>query len=236
MKAAAVCAALAVLAAGCSSAGQSSAAADPRVLVVSEAAGFRHDSIPAAVAFFRSLDGFDVEHLDGGFRELTVKRLRSADAVVFANTSGDPAFSASQRTALLGWVRRGGAVVATHSATDAFLNTWPAYGDLLGARFDRHGPIEPRTVVVEDRRHPATKGLGASFALTEEFYAFRESPRRRAHVLLRLDGRPDRPLAWTRREGRGRVFYSALGHRIEVWRNAQHRRLLRQALAYATRR
>ena len=220
----------------------SAASAQRQVLLVSEARGFVHDSIPAAVAVFEDLGRrstrYDVVHLRDGTRALTPARLRRADGVIFANTSGELPFSAAQRSALLSFVRRGGGVVATHSAADAFLGTWPAYGRLLGARFERHDRPRTQRVVIEDRRHPATRGLGGSLRIFEEFYEFQPGPdpRRVAHVLARLDtgaNGADRPLVWCRREGRGRVFYDALGHFRATWRDRRHRRLVAGGVAWS---
>jgi type 1 glutamine amidotransferase len=74
-----------------------------------------------------------------------------------------------------------------------------------------------------------TRGLPASFAHTDEYYRFVSAPR--AHVLLRL-GAGGPPLAWVRHEGRGRVFYSALGHPIGAWADPQVRRLVAQGVRW----
>jgi uncharacterized protein len=212
-----------------------------RVLVVSEARGFVHDSIPAAVGFFLELGRrsprYDVVHLRGGAAKLTRARLRRADGLVFANTTGE--LPLPDRGALLRFVRSGGALVGTHSATDTF-HSWPGWGRLLGAVFQRHGTPARGRVVVQDRRHSATRRLPASFRLREEFYEFTSSPRRGSRVLLRLDPasiddelRPAVPLAWSRRSGRGRVFYNALGHFPATWSDARHRRLVADGLSWA---
>lgn len=219
------------------------AAADARqrrVLVVSEARAFVHDSIPDAVSFFRGLGRrsrrFDVVALRGA-AGLTRARLRRADAVVFANTSGE--LPLPDRNALLRFVRTGGGLVGTHSASDTF-HSWPAWGRLLGGGLQRHGvPAEGR-LVVEDRRHPASSRLPRAFRLTEEFYEFASPPRRRARVLVSLDPssvddelRRDIPLVWSRREGKGRVFYNALGHFPATWRDRRQRLVTAAGLRWA---
>src|SRR4051794_41639509 len=89
----------------------------PTVLVVSETAGFHHDSIPAQQRFLRSLRGLRVVVLDR-VAQLTAVRLRTARAVVFASTSGSPRFNATGRRALLRFVRGGGGVLGTPPAAD----------------------------------------------------------------------------------------------------------------------
>jgi type 1 glutamine amidotransferase len=206
------------------------AALPPTVLVVSETAGFHHDSIPAQQRFLRSLGGLRVVVLDR-VAQLTAARLRRARAVVFASTSGEPRLSTTGRRALLRFVRDGGGFVGTHAASDTFAR-WPDYVRLLGTRFDHHGPVERRRVVVADRRHSVTRGLPAAFDATDEYYRFVSRPR--AHVLLTL-GAGGPPLAWVREEGRGRVFYSALGHPVAAWSDPHVRRLVSQGVRWVAR-
>src|SRR3954463_11876539 len=140
----------------------------PTVLVVSETAGFHHDSIPAQQEFLRSLRGLRVVVLDR-VAQLTPARLRRAGAIVFASTSGSPRFSATGRRALLRFVRDGGGFVGLHSASDTFAD-WPGYVRLIGASFLRHDPLGPGRVVVSDRRHPVMRGVPGSFATVDELY------------------------------------------------------------------
>src|SRR3954467_1661405 len=126
----------------------------PTVLVVSETAGFHHDSIPAQQEFLRSVRGLRVVVLDR-VAQLTPARLRGAGAVVFASTSGSPRFSATGRRALLRFVRGGGGVVGIPSASDTFAD-WPGYVRLVGASFAGHAPLGPGRVDVIDRRSPIT--------------------------------------------------------------------------------
>jgi type 1 glutamine amidotransferase len=215
-------------------------AAERRVLLVTEARGFVHDSIPAARAFFVRLGErsprYDFVPLAGA-AELTPRRLRRAAGVVFANTSGE--LPLPSRRALTRFVRRGGAFVGTHSASDT-LHSWPGYERLLGAEFERHGAIEPGRLLVSRRPHRITRGLPASFELTEEFYEFTAPLPANTRVLVRLDAGsvPDElgtrlPLVWARRYGEGRVFYNALGHRPETWRARPFRRLVARGLKWA---
>jgi type 1 glutamine amidotransferase len=228
--------AIAVLAAA-----PSAQAAQKRVLLVNEARGFVHDSIGAATAYFARLGErsprYHVVPLPGGAAELTAGRLRRADAVVFVNTSGE--LPVPDRAALLRFVRRGGAFVGTHSASDT-LHSWPGYERLLGGEFSRHGAVQEGRLVVARRPHRITRGLPRSFRLTDEFYEFAAPVRPPARVLVRLDpasvpdeAGSDLPLVWARPYGHGRVFYDALGHPPESWENGLHRRLLKRGVAWA---
>jgi type 1 glutamine amidotransferase len=219
-------------------------AAEQRVLLVNEARGFVHESIPAATAFFRGLGerstGYDVIPLSGGAAQLTARRLRRADAVVFANTSGE--LPLPDRPALRAFVRRGGAFIGTHSASDT-LHSWPAFEGLLGGEFARHGAVQEGRLIVARRPHPITRGLPPSFTLTDEFYEFAAPVPSDARILVRLDPEsvPDEagqdvPLVWARRYGQGRVFYDALGHPPATWEHRLHRRMLARGVAWALRR
>lgn len=215
-------------------------AAEQRVLLVTEARAFVHDSIPAATAFFNRLgersSRYDVVPLRGA-AGLTRRRLDRADAVVFANTSGE--LPLPSRPALRRFVLSGGAFVGTHSASDT-LHSWPGYARLMGGEFARHGAVEPGRLVIARRRHRITRGLPRAFEVTDEFYEFAAPPLARTRVLVRLDpdSVPDEtgesvPLVWMRRYGEGRVFYNALGHRQETWRDPNFRRLTARGLAWA---
>lgn len=231
---------MALLAAAAASA-PSAAAAQQRVLLVTEARGFVHDSIPAAEAFFvelgRRSTRYDVIALRRGAAGLTPRRLSRADAVVFANTSGE--LPLPDRPALRRFVRRGGAFVGTHSASDT-LHGWPVFERLLGGEFSRHGAVQPGRLVVARRPHPVTRRLPRSFTLIDEFYEFRAPLPAGSRVLVRLDPEsvPDEvgrelPLVWARRYGKGRVFYSALGHPQATWQDRLHHRILARGVAWA---
>lgn len=216
-----------------------------RVLMVTATAGFHHDSIATAQPVMRRLGDEtglfriallpDVSDLD----QLNAATLAGQDVVFFANTSGELPFDGEQKQALLDFVAAGGGFVATHSATDTFYN-WPDYERLVGARFKEHPWTQRASVVVEDQTHPSTTGLGDSFALLDEFYLFRTSPRDQAHILLRLDagtaGDVDAPLAWCGAYGAGRTYYNALGHFDSTWLDERFQRQIIGALAWAGRR
>lgn len=212
-----------------------SGAPQPRALVVTETAGFRHPSIPVAGAALRRLGDrsadFDVVTLASS-RSLTATALRRARAVVFLSTTGELRMGARGLRRLLRWIRGGGAFVGLHAASNAFARS-PAFARMLGARFRAHPFAGRGRVLVTDRAHPATLRLPAAFEIDDEFYVFRTSPRRRAHVLARRDAPADEPLVWWRREGRGRVFYSALGHPDAAWRDPTHLRLVEDGLRWA---
>ncbi|MDA0565588.1 ThuA domain-containing protein [Streptomonospora sp. S1-112] len=212
-----------------------------RLLVFSRTAGYRHDSIPAGTTALtelaRALD-LDAEATEDP-AALRPDRLADCAAVVFLHASG-PVLDGPARAALHAYVRDGGGFVGVHAAATAEPD-WPFYADLLGARFTGHPEPQPALLRVEDRTHPATAHLGPTWARTDEWYDFDRDPRPGARVLLSVDERTyrgghmgaDHPLAWCRRVGRGRAFYTALGHASEDYAQADFRTHLLGGLRHA---
>ena len=214
-----------------------------RVMMLTATRGFRHDSIPAARDVMNALavstGEFTVTTTED-VSAITASTLAGFDVLFFALTTGELPFDAEQRTAIVNFVSGGKGFLGVHSAADT-LYDWPEYGRLVGAYFKEHPWTQSATVLIEDQTHPSTVGLGDRFTLTEEFYTFRQNPRPRVQVLLRLDpssvgATGDYPLAWTQSYGAGRTYYNALGHFPDTWRDARFQRQLAGALRWAARR
>jgi hypothetical protein len=208
------------------------------VLALTQTLGFHHASIPWAIDALRRVatrDGrYRVVFLPSATR-LTPNALKGATAVVFLLTTGELPLSPSEKHALVAFVENGGGLVGFHSATDTF-HHWPGYIKMIGAEFSHHPVPSSERLTVEDRGTPATRELPRSFTVHEEFYVFTHDPRPHVHVLVRLDtprGTPDRPLAWCRRSGRGRVFYDALGHFPQTWNDRRQLELAAGGIAWA---
>jgi type 1 glutamine amidotransferase len=197
-----------------------------RVLVVTVTKGFRHDSIPAmeqtAQVLAQQSGAFTVDfaRTDDELRtKTTAEALKDYDAVFFAQTTGD--LPLADRDAFLAWIKAGHGFIGTHSASDTFHNFQPFIA-MLGGEFDHHDQQATVHVMVEDPTHPATKGLEKSFETHDEIYLFKNFDRANVHMLLALDKHPNTgvpgfyPLSWCRTYGKGRVFYTALGHRDDV--------------------
>ena len=223
-------------------------AAEPaQVLYVTQSAAFAHPVLPYSEAVFERIAAdagiFDVT-ITRDTASLTAETLDTYDAIVFF-TTGELPMSDTQRAALLAYVRRGGGFVGVHSATDTFYE-WPGYLALIGGYFDGHPWHQRVTVRVENGDHPATRHLGESFEIYDEIYQHRNWSRDNVNVLLSLDvssvdmtadriNRTDQDfaLAWTRQEGSGRVFYTALGHRPEVWDDTRFQQHLLEGISWA---
>lgn len=236
-----------------------------RLLFLTHAGLYKHTSLgPAekAVIELGRTNGFDVTTVEGykldarehDFSFLTPDYLAGFDGVMMM-TNGNLRFTEAQKQALLDFVRGGKGFIGAHCASLTFYDYAP-FGEMLGGYFHRNLPQGTIAVLkVEDTTHPATKMLGSSWPLVDEFYLFGTAPwdaarpddnidvlfknkipmgfsRDRVKVLLSLDTHAmdlskqphlvkggDYPQAWTRQYGKGRSFYTSLGHRDEIWSN-----------------
>jgi hypothetical protein len=217
-----------------------------KVLYLTHSAGWKHDVLPLSEQMLK-----EIGERSGAFEvtatqdcsALTRDKLKQYSAVVFY-TTGELPITDEQKAALLDFIKSGKGFVGIHSATDTFYK-WPEYGELIGGYFDQHPWHQEVTVKVEDQNHPASRHLGKSFKMTDEIYQFKDFSRSRVHVLLSLNVNSDltKPtvhrtdkdfaLAWWRNYGKGRVFYTALGHRPEVWQDERFQQHLLGGLRWA---
>ena len=175
--------------------------------------------------------------------------LAKFDAVLFF-TTGDP-LTKDELADLLAWVRAGGAFAGTHCATDTLYARADAphnaaYGELVGAYFAGHPWTQKVKLRVEDPKHAAARGFRNGDEIKDEIYVFRNEPysRERLHVILSVDNasidlskgtRADRDYAvsWCRQYGKGRSFYTSLGHFKEVWKDQRFQQHLFGGLRWA---
>ncbi len=197
------------------------------VLVFSKTLMFRHASITNGIAAIQKLGAENRFHVDatedaGWFTPTNLARYR---VVVFLNTSGD-ILNDAQQTAFRDYIERGGGLAAVHAAVAGDVATeggWPWYGEALCARFTNHSAIVEAAIDIEDARNPSTAGLPRRWVRSDEWYNFIESPRGKVRVLASLDETTfkggtmgmDHPIAWCKPIGRGRLWFTALGHTEE---------------------
>ena len=226
-----------------------------RLLAIGAApAGWQHESTSGALVALDALgreSGLwtttirtDAQLLTRRPLKENAKNLDHFDALFFF-TCGDLPLDEEQKQALVAFVKDDGkGFLAAHSTTVA---EWPAFVELVGGRFDGHpwDQLEAK-VKVEDREFPATRHLPERLRLFDEFYQIRDFSRATSHVLMSLDmasvdkARPgvkheDVPIAWTRSYGKGRVFYSSLGHPPAAWTRPDLRLMWLEAAKWALR-
>lgn len=154
----------------------------PAILVFSKTNGYRHEeAIPAANALLERLakeNGWGFYQTENG-AAFSPAILARFDAVVFNNVSGD-VFTPDQRAALKAFIEKGGGFVGVHGSGGDFSYDWRCYVEhLIGAQFIGH-PMDPQfqeaLVRVEDRDHPASRGVPEEWRRTDEWYSFERSP------------------------------------------------------------
>lgn len=155
--------------------------------------------------------------------KMSLAALKKYDAVIFANTTGD--LPLPDRQGFLDWIKSGKGFVGMHSATDTLHGPdgCPGYNEMIGAIFKTHDKQVKVEAINEDLECPACKHLPGSWGVFDEIYQFKNFDRSKVHGLLTLDKHPndgtpgDYPISWCKDYGKGRVFYTSLGHREDVW-------------------
>jgi len=240
-----------------------------KLLFLTHAGLYKHSSLgPAekAVAEWGKAGGFDVTTLEGYKQDsakldlsmITPEYLAQFDGLMLM-TNGNLPLTDAQKAGIVDFVKNGKALIGAHCATLTMYD-YPPFGEIMGGYYLRS--IIPTNQVaegrigllkVEDTNSPATKMLGSTWPLNEEFYEFGHGVwdaskptenvsqvgrlhilmpfnRSRVHVLLSLDTDRmdlaglqgvvkggDYPQSWTVNAGRGRTFYTTLGHRDDIW-------------------
>jgi type 1 glutamine amidotransferase len=152
-------------------------------------------------------------------KNLTAKKI---DGVIFANTTGDLPLPDAE--GFIKWVQNGKAFIGMHSASDTF-HKFNGYLDLLQGEFDGHGAQVPAELAKADKAHPATADQPDPWNLKqEEMYLIKHHDRSKLRSLLHMRQHPNEtekkgyfPVSWCRKDGSGRVFYTSLGHREDLW-------------------
>jgi type 1 glutamine amidotransferase len=219
-----------------------------RLLYVTQSMGFRHASLHESESVMETLgaaNGFDVMLTQKAEKYITPENLRNLDVIVFY-TTGELPLSDAQKKAFLNWIKAGKGFVGIHSATDTFYK-WPEYGELIGGYFDGHPWTQDVTVSINafDRKSPLTGHWEEFFKLQEEIYQYKDFNKDKVTVTMKLDTAntdmtrrgikaKEFPLTWHRDYGKGKVFYTALGHRPEVWRDQRFQTMLVNGIKWAS--
>ena len=228
-----------------------------RILIVAQTMGWHHDSISDALATLVRL-GQQSNLYDAEIRTDTEwltkkplnpmrKNLVQYDAVVFCSTTGELPLTDDQKADFLSFVRdEGKGFVGIHAALDT-LYKWPEYGEMIGGWFDGHPwNTFDAPVIIEDPAFPAMKHFkGTTLTLKDEMYQPKSWSRDKVNVLMRLDdtkldyskapkARPDHDfaIAWSKMYGKGRVFYSTLGHTNEAWNDPDIQKMYGEAIKW----
>jgi hypothetical protein len=173
-------------------------------------------------------------------------------------TDKNPPMTPEGKAAFLRAVRGGKGFIGAHATTDSFhtqpdppdrSNRYVTHGQakvdpyvrMIGAEFIRHGDQQKARMIVADKTFPGMAAAGDGFTMHEEWYSLKEfAPDLRVLLVQDTKGmegsdyqRPPYPATWARRHGRGRVFYTSMGHREDVWASPVFRSILLGGIRWA---
>jgi len=215
-----------------------------RVLLFYRCGGFIHRSIPygnhAMKEIAQKTGAFEVDLTDD-YAVFTADKLANYDGIIFNNTTNlDP--SDEQKKAILDFIKSGKGVAGFHAASDNF-KKWEAGAAMIGGVFNGHpwGGGGTWAFKVEDTDHPLNAAFqGKGFWHKDEIYWYRPQSfqgRDNLRVLVSLDmsraesqaplkknkdvnpEEVDVAVSWCRKLGKGRLFYTNLGHNPSTFQN-----------------
>ncbi|MEP6662834.1 MAG: ThuA domain-containing protein [Verrucomicrobiota bacterium] len=174
-----------------------------------------------------------------------------------AGNDKNPPMTAEGKAAFLEAIQKGRGFIGTHSATDTFhspgnkdhgaarfksdSDNADAYVKMIGAEFIVHGSQQPSHMIVADKKFPGMKTVPDNFAPVEEWYSLKDFASN-LHVLLvqetagmtnSMYQRSPYPATWARKYGKGRVFYTSMGHREDMWANPVFQEVLTGGINWA---
>jgi len=226
------------------------------ILVISQTKGFEHDSVSDAMAAIYNMgkeSGLwdtmlrtDTELITKKDLGRNTKTLDYYDAIVFANTTSELDLDDSQKKDMMSFIQEEGkGFVGIHAAMDTNYK-WPEYGEMIGGWFDQHPwSTFNAPIINESPDFPAVRHFPKGFVKYDEIYQAKEWSRDKLNVLLSLDPNKlnyDNPrvhrkdhdfaVAWAKTYGKGRVFYSTLGHTQESWNDPDIRKMYFEAIKW----
>jgi hypothetical protein len=235
-----------------------------KVLYFTRSAGFEHPVVArtggklsyAEVKFTEMCVKHNVEVVctkDGGVFD---GDLDQYDAIAFY-TSGvltdpvqgrdEPPMTASGKKRFFEAIAAGKGFIAFHAANDSFHSVGNQVSDyvaMLGGEFVTHGSQQKAAMKIVSPKFPGAEHLGDSFKMLEEWYAMNNFAKD-LHVILvqETEGmvdacyqRPPFPATWARVQGKGRVFYTSMGHREDVWTSPVFQQVVLGGLSWVLKR
>jgi len=182
----------------------------------------KKDATPAEAAAYKAAGDQWEATLKTALQQLSPENLKHYDGVIFASTTGD--LPLPDMKGFLDWIKAGHAFIGIHAASDTF-HGFPEFIAMLGGEFGHHSKQLSIDCLNQDPANPATAALPKVWTLSqEEVYQFKNYDATAVHELLVLDKQPEAPypaghfpVAWCKPYGDGKVFYTSLGHREDIW-------------------
>lgn len=210
-----------------------------KALMLTQSVGFTHESVkrkeqPLAVSevamtqLGQQSGLFEVHCSQNAEADFTKENLAKYQLVMFYTTGTLPIKPEDLDYFFKEWLpAKGHAFVGFHSASDTFHDYQP-YWDMVGGTFVEHpwNAGDTVTISVHDTDHPAMKPFGEEFTFNDEIYRYKNWQPEKVHLLMSLNmakckiKRPFLvPVSWVKEYGKGRVFYTNLGHNEATWTN-----------------
>ena len=196
----------------------------------------------------------------GNFHKFDAALFFTTGDLTTEGTDKNPPMSRQGKQTLLDAIHAGLGFVGVHAASDTFhtqpdpkdgSNRYIAHGDqsdpylrMLGGEFITHGSnprLQTTNIIVNDPKFPGLEGVPSPFSFNDEWYSLKDF-QPDMHVILTLDTkgmsgkpyqRPPYPMTWARLDGKGRVFYTAIGDRPENWSSQVFLNLLGGGIRWA---
>tara|TARA_B100001093_G_scaffold133810_2_gene126491 strand:+ start:2741 stop:3793 length:1053 start_codon:yes stop_codon:yes gene_type:complete len=209
------------------------------LLIFSKTTGFRHGSIELGTAVFQKVaektGAFTVE-VSENMDDINTENLARFDAIMMLNTTGNPIHRKDPRKAFDNFLKEGKGLIGIHAATDCHSN-WKEYMSAMGGLFAGHPWFSKSLVTLcnEDPNHPCAHMIPQGYKIKDEIYQYQDDKyftRDALRILVSLDlhgedmfrdkaKRKDHDYAvsWIREYGKGKVFYTNLGHNESTFMN-----------------
>lgn len=159
------------------------------------------------------------------------RKLGGYDVVIVYTQGGK--LSKAQEKGLCDWVAEGGAFIGIHCANDSFVGN-ERYMEMLGTQFSGHGPVCEFAVNIADQEHEVSRRF-SEFRITDEFYLCKRRTKADLHAVMTGKWQFEKqPAAYVREYGRGRVFYTILGHDERAFRSPSFGKLIHRGIWWAT--
>lgn len=214
------------------------------ILVFSKNTYYFHESIPAGIKMISELgkkNNFNVDTTTDATK-FTEDNLKKYAAVVFLNNADNKGalLDNYQEATFERFIQAGGGYVGIHAASDAEYD-WTWYVKLVGGTFNGHPDEHQETELnVVDTTHISTAHLSSKWKVKDEWYNFRNQ-NKDVNVLITLDEKTIKggtngdfhPLSWYHEYDGGRAWYTAIGHRADLYTDSNYQKHVLGGIIYA---
>jgi len=223
-----------------------------RVLALAEHGGIHKPFVDRAKVWLGKLaaeNNFAVDYIEGTEK---IDDAFLAKYSLFIQLNYPPYnWTDTAKDAFIKYIEQGkGGWIGFHHATllgefDGF-QMWPWFHEFMGGiRFKNYiATFVSGSVTVEDRNHPAMKGIASPFTIgKEEWYTYDTSPRPNVRVLASVEERTytpvtdikmgDHPVIWTNEHLKARNIYIFMGHRPEHFDNKSFTQIVANSIFWA---